>query len=212
MALHRLASITIGVPNVEEVSGYYAEFGLSREGACFSTTDGGEQLRIVSSPTRRLIELCIAADDPDDLDRVTSQLGKLGINSQRDPDGAAVRAIEVHSGARAVVTVLPRISQEPAAGPYNGPYNAPGQAGRENDRASGILRQAPIRAPQAGPCRDWHPGCRSDAALLHRWHRVPGKRRGPGRRGLHAVLHRSSQPADPAVPGRVPASHVLAGR
>ena len=43
MALHRLASITIGVPNVEETSRYYAEFGLSRDGACFSTSDGGER-------------------------------------------------------------------------------------------------------------------------------------------------------------------------
>jgi catechol 2,3-dioxygenase-like lactoylglutathione lyase family enzyme len=150
MALHRLTSITIGVPNVEEVSAYYAEFGLTRDGACFSTSDGGEQLRIVKSPTRRLIELRIAADDPDDLDRVTSQLGKLGINSQRDPDGAAVRAIEVHSGARAVVTVLPRITQGPASGPYNGPYNGPGQAGRENDRAPGLLREAPIRPRKLG--------------------------------------------------------------
>jgi len=69
VALHRLASITIGVPNVEETSRYYAEFGLIRGGACFSTSDGGEQLRIVESPTRRLIELCVGADDPDDLDR-----------------------------------------------------------------------------------------------------------------------------------------------
>jgi hypothetical protein len=49
MTLHRLASIAIGVPNVEEVSSYYAEFGLSRDGAGFSTSDGGEQLRIVKS-------------------------------------------------------------------------------------------------------------------------------------------------------------------
>jgi catechol 2,3-dioxygenase-like lactoylglutathione lyase family enzyme len=146
MALHRLASVTIGVPNVEEVSGYYAEFGLSRDGAVFSTSDGGEQLRIVKSPTRRLIELRIAADDPDDVDRVTSQLGRLGISSQRDPAGASVSAVEAHSGARAVVTVLPRISQRPAVGPYN----SPGHAERENDRAPGILRQAPIRPRKLG--------------------------------------------------------------
>ena len=84
MALHRLASITIGVPNVEETSRYYAEFGLTRDGACFSTRDGGEQLRIVESPTRRLIELGIGADDPDDLDRVADRLTRLGVSSQRD--------------------------------------------------------------------------------------------------------------------------------
>ena len=73
MALHRLASITIGVPNVEETSRYYAEFGLARDGATFSTTDGGKQLCIVKSPTRRLIELCVGADDFDDLDRVVGR-------------------------------------------------------------------------------------------------------------------------------------------
>jgi hypothetical protein len=103
VALHRLASITIGVPNVEATSLYYAEFGLTRDSGCFSTVDGGEQLRIVESPTRRLIELCIGADDPDDLDRVTDGLARLGATSQRHHDG--VSAVEIHSGARTVVRV-----------------------------------------------------------------------------------------------------------
>ena len=100
MALHRLASITIGVPNVEETARYYAEFGLTRDGARFSTSDGGEQLRIVEAPSRRLIELLIGADDPDDLDRIADGLAKLGVPTQRDP--ASVSAVEIHSGARVV--------------------------------------------------------------------------------------------------------------
>src|SRR5579863_8115720 len=111
VALHRLASITIGVPNVEETSRYYAEFGLSRDGAWFSTRDGGKQLRIVESPTRRLIEMCIGADDPDDVDRVADQLTRLGITSHRDSVG--VSAVETHSGSWVEVKVLPRISQDP---------------------------------------------------------------------------------------------------
>ena len=65
MSLHRLTTITIGVPNVAETAQYYAEFGLSREpaGAAagetaqavgFSTGDGGVQLGArgaVGSPT-----------------------------------------------------------------------------------------------------------------------------------------------------------------
>ena len=74
VALHRLASITIGVPNVEATCRYYAEFGLIRDGADFSTRDGGAQLRIVESPSRRLVELCVGVDDPDDLDRVSGGL------------------------------------------------------------------------------------------------------------------------------------------
>ncbi|TMC98694.1 MAG: dioxygenase, partial [Chloroflexi bacterium] len=32
MSLHRLTSITVGVPNVEETAAYYADFGLTRTG------------------------------------------------------------------------------------------------------------------------------------------------------------------------------------
>ena len=31
MALHRLTSVTIGVPNVDETAAYYTEFGLTPE-------------------------------------------------------------------------------------------------------------------------------------------------------------------------------------
>jgi catechol 2,3-dioxygenase-like lactoylglutathione lyase family enzyme len=145
VALHRLASVTIGVPNVEETCRYYAEFGLTRDDACLSTSDGGEQLLIVKSPTRRLLELCIGADDPDDLDRVTDRLARLGVTTQRDD--VSVSAVEMHSGARAVIKILPRISQDPAT---IGPYNGPGHAERENHRAPAILREEPIRPRKLG--------------------------------------------------------------
>ena len=29
MALHQLSSVTIGVPNIAETTGYYADFGLT---------------------------------------------------------------------------------------------------------------------------------------------------------------------------------------
>jgi catechol 2,3-dioxygenase-like lactoylglutathione lyase family enzyme len=145
VALHRLASITIGVPNVEETSQFYAEFGLTRDGDRFSTADGGQQLHIVEARSRRLIEMVVGADDPDDLDRVTDQLARLGVNALRD--GASVSAVETHSGARVAVEITPRLSQEPAA---VAPCNGPGRAERENDRAAGILREEPIRPRKLG--------------------------------------------------------------
>jgi catechol 2,3-dioxygenase-like lactoylglutathione lyase family enzyme len=145
VALHRLASITIGVPNVEETSAYYEEFGLSRDGAMFSTSDGGEQLRIVESPSRRLIELCIGVDDPDDLDRASERLTRLGVTVQRDPAG--VSAVEHHSGTRVAIKVLPRISQDPAVMEA---YNGPGRSDRQNSRAPGLLRELPIRPRKLG--------------------------------------------------------------
>ncbi len=145
MALHRLASITIGVPNVEETCRYYAEFGLTRDGTRFSTGDGGEQLRIVDSPTRRLIGVCIGADDPDDVDRVAASLDGLGIAYRRDGDG--VRANEVHSGVDTVVRVLPRV---PGGTSTRGPDRGSSLSERENHRAPAIDREGPVRPRKLG--------------------------------------------------------------
>jgi catechol 2,3-dioxygenase-like lactoylglutathione lyase family enzyme len=54
MALHRLTSVTIGVPNADETAAYYTEFGLTpQHDGWFSTRDGGRQLRIAHTPMRR---------------------------------------------------------------------------------------------------------------------------------------------------------------
>jgi len=73
MSLHRLTSITVGVPNVEETAAYYADFGLrptgtSPDGAVrFATRDGGEQLEIVPASRRKLVRIGIGIEDADDL-------------------------------------------------------------------------------------------------------------------------------------------------
>ena len=145
VALNQLSSITIGVPNVEETCSYYAEFGLTRNGASFSTSDGGEQLRIIESTTRRLIELRIGTDDPDDVARVSDQLSRLGVAIEHD--ATSVGALEIHSGARVVVKVLPAIAQEPAVQEWT---NGPGRTQRRNGRAPATLRQEPVRPRKLG--------------------------------------------------------------
>ena len=46
MSLHRLTTITLGVPDPAPVAAYYAEFGLTALGdGRFASADGGEQLR-----------------------------------------------------------------------------------------------------------------------------------------------------------------------
>ncbi len=37
MGLHRLTSVTMGVPNVDETSAYYTEFGLRPDGGGWLT-------------------------------------------------------------------------------------------------------------------------------------------------------------------------------
>src|SRR3979490_968391 len=84
MALHRLTSVTIGVPNVAETAAYYTEFGLTPQpDGWFGTRDGGPQLQIVPSRMRRLVELHVGADDTDDISRLADGLRRLGVESAR---------------------------------------------------------------------------------------------------------------------------------
>src|SRR6266542_4182332 len=136
MSLHRLTSVTIGVPNVAETAAYYAEFGLSPQpDGWFGTRDGGRQLRIVHSPMRRLVEVHVGADNTDDITRVADALHRLGIESARGPH--SVTAVEKATGVRATVEVGPRVTQLPAPAAA---FNGPGRIERTGARAPGVLR------------------------------------------------------------------------
>ncbi|MEU0600003.1 VOC family protein [Streptomyces sp. NPDC006393] len=146
MPLHRLNSLVIGVPDVEETAAYYAEFGLTPDDeGWFTTADGGQQLKIVHAPTRRLVEVNIGADDQDDLDRIAHRLARLELDVRHE-DGALVTDEPV-AGFRAVVRVADRIRQaeEPPT-----PYNGPGRIERTDGRAPGLLRQHPVRPRKLG--------------------------------------------------------------
>lgn len=162
MPLHRLTEITMGVPNVEQTAAYYAEFGLtprveeevSAFGAVspaptgdhtFATVDGGEQLRVIHSDLRRLVELGIGADDPDDLDRVAASLAALDVTIERS--ATTVRAVDPGTEVIVRIEVAPRYAQEPTPTPA---YNAPGLNARTEHRAPGILREQPVRPRKLG--------------------------------------------------------------
>lgn len=146
MPLHRLTSITIGVPNVEDTAAYYVEFGLDARGdGVFATVDGGQQLRLVPSPVRRLLEISLGADDQDDLDRIARQLASMDLPASSD--GAVLVTEEPVAGFRATITVSPRLRQ-PRAEPT--PYNGPGRTDRPSTRAPGILRSEPVKPLKLG--------------------------------------------------------------
>ncbi|HEY8701593.1 MAG TPA: VOC family protein [Arthrobacter sp.] len=145
MSLHRLTRVVMGVPNVAETAAYYEEFGLDPLGNnSFGTRDGGEQLKIVHAPTRRLVELGVGADNEDDVAKVTSQMTRLGAPMSRN--GSELLATEPVSGFTARIHVAPRIAQEktPAT-----PYNGPGRIDRWG-RAPGILRDTRIKPRKLG--------------------------------------------------------------
>jgi catechol 2,3-dioxygenase-like lactoylglutathione lyase family enzyme len=146
MALHRLTSVSIGVPNVAETAAYYEEFGLTRlDNSRFATADGGEQLRLVPSVQRRLVELGIGVADPDDLESVVSRLTALGVVFKQTPD--AVAAVDAGTGVRVVLRVADPIAQTPVPAAAQ---NAPGRAGRLMARAESVLRDSPVRPRKLG--------------------------------------------------------------
>lgn len=146
MALHRLISVTMGVPDVMATAEYYTEFGLQPEtDGWFTTRDGGRQLRIVTAPTRRLVEMRIGVDSPDDLHAASSRLGRLGIGSELT--SSTVTAYDKATGVRAVLTVAPRLVQERTSPT---PYNGPGRFQRIGARAPGIVRQDRVQPRKLG--------------------------------------------------------------
>ncbi|MDJ0413853.1 VOC family protein [Rhodococcus opacus] len=146
MALHGLGKVTVGVPNVDDTIAYYIEFGLEHRGnGVFATRNGGEQLHIVHAPTRRLVELTVAADDPDDIAAITSRLTGLGVAIEQN--GTSVSAVEPVTGTPVRVQVRPRIVIEPAVLPT--PYNGPGRIDRWG-RAPFLTRTEPVRPRKLG--------------------------------------------------------------
>jgi catechol 2,3-dioxygenase-like lactoylglutathione lyase family enzyme len=146
MALHRLTSITIGVPNLDETAAYYEAFGLTPlDDHRFATVDGGEQLRLVPSPQRRLVELGIGAGDPDDLDSTAARLAAVGAAVSRTAD--ALAAVDAGTGVRVVVSVAQPIEAVPAPAVAQ---NGPGRPDRGTSRAEPIRREEPVRPRKLG--------------------------------------------------------------
>ncbi|QUQ63679.1 VOC family protein [Kutzneria sp. CA-103260] len=147
MGLHRLTSITLGVPNVRETADYYTSFGLTPvgDGTRFATQDGGEQLKIVHSPLRRLVELGVGVEDPDDLDRVASSLARLDATGKRDD--TSLRVQDPNSNIEVVLEIAGHLEQTPAE---QAPYNGPGRPSRPNGRAPGVERENKVRPRKLG--------------------------------------------------------------
>jgi len=160
MPLHRLTHVTIGVPNVDDVAAYYADFGLGgsvrdvdetapphHAVRRFTTRDGGEQLRIVRSSSRRLVELGVAVTDPDDLDRIAQSLTALEVEHERDCESSSLRATDRASGVAVVAQVLDPLAQAEVP---RVPYNGPGRIDRPDVRAPGVDRTEAVRPRRLG--------------------------------------------------------------
>ena len=145
MALHRLTKIVLGVPDIESATEFYVDFGLElTDAGHLSTRDGGEQLALVQSERRGLIELGIGCDDADDIDSVASRLDGSGFTFSRDAD---LLCADPGTGMMVRVQTAPRYEQSPA---IVAPVNGPGHIERHNERAPATERKGPVQPRKLG--------------------------------------------------------------
>lgn len=151
MPLHGLSSLTFGVPDIARATKYYEDFGLATtrtdaDGTThLATVEGGEQLHIARADRRRLVAMSVAADDEDDLERITSQLARLELAVARRGDSITAR--DPGTDVLVSVQIRPRIVQVAAEAVL---YNGPGRPARVNSRAPGIERTGPVRPRKLG--------------------------------------------------------------
>lgn len=147
MALHGLGEITLGVTDLDAARGFYGEFGLTESvDGVFATADGGDQLRLVQTPYRRLVEFVCAADDADDVARIRAAASARDLPVADHADGS-ITITEPIVGIAATVRVRPRIVETTRATPD---MNAPGHAVRLYDRAPAIFDVGPARPRRLG--------------------------------------------------------------
>jgi len=147
MAIHGLGSMTIGVPRVDEARHFYREFGLTELArGDFASRDGGAQLHLVERPVRQLVEVTLAADDPDDLERIAdaAAANDLAVTNHEDE---SISVVEPVVGIRVRAAIRDRITQSPNDTP---PMNGPGNTVRDGDRAPAIFAEGPAAPRRLG--------------------------------------------------------------
>lgn len=146
MTMHGLRRVVLGVPDLDEAAAFYEDFGLRRtRDWTFATTDAGEQLTLVRSSRRRLVEAVFNVDDVDDLAAAQSALNHMAV-----PTGVSdtsLTSADPGTGVKITLEVHPRLEQ-PA--PVRASVNGRGRVERVGARAEGLLRQERVRPRRLG--------------------------------------------------------------
>ncbi len=156
MALHRLTSITLGVPDVAATAAFFVDFGLTPSPASpsasssassggpigLATRDGGEQVELVDAPTRRLLRLGVGAADADDLARIAGRAEASPLAEVVDADPERLVLTEAATGLRVEVS----IAEPYAAPPIEHTFNRPGAVPERIDvPAASVMTSDPVR-------------------------------------------------------------------
>lgn len=147
MALHGMAEITLGVPDVAATQAFYNEFGLTTSApGVLATANGGDQMRLVQRSYRHLVEYVVAADDADDLARISAAAAAHDLAVSTHDDGS-ISVLDPICGIRARVAIRPRIQLDEYESPV---MNTPGHVARVNDRAPAIFDAGPAQPRKLG--------------------------------------------------------------
>ncbi|MEM9041826.1 MAG: VOC family protein [Actinomycetota bacterium] len=141
MGLHRLTSITLGVPDVDASRTFLTDFGLTpRDDAWLTTRDGGDQIELVESSQRRLERLGLGAEEPDDLARIAQRVETVGLGTVLEAGDDRLVVEEPVTRLPVEVTVAPRYENalEPVA------VNRPTRTERSDRPASAVLADEPV--------------------------------------------------------------------
>ena len=148
MGLHRLTSITLGVPDVVASAAFFRDFGLSDQASStqgstqLATRDGGEQVELVAAPTRRLIRLGVGAQHGDDLARIADRAASSPYAEIIDSTADLLALREAATGLRVEVTVASPYAPPPAAHTFNRPGADPE---RIDVPAASVLAAEPVQ-------------------------------------------------------------------
>ena len=148
MGLHRLTSITLGVPDVDASAAFFRDFGLAGsvppagEPTRLATRDGGDQIELVGATSRRLLRVGVGAEGGDDLARIADRAANSKYAEIIDSTADLLALRELATGLRVEVTVA-----EPYAAPsIEHTFNRPGtEPERVDVPAASVLTAEPVR-------------------------------------------------------------------
>lgn len=138
MALHRLLSMEIGVPEPAVLDAFYAGIGLSGDAGTWGGSEQPDQIRVVEAPYRQLHDMTIGCDDESDLAAAAERLDALGVKSETG--GGRLRVTDPVNKWR--VTVVPTERFEIGEQPVR-VRNRPGHRPRVGSRAELITETTP---------------------------------------------------------------------
>ena len=142
MALHRLLGIDIGVPDPQTLDAFYQEIGFTGDSGGWGSEASPGQIVIQEKPYRQLVEMRIACENEEDLERIAANLDGIGVASQ-SRDGK----LSLEDPVNKWRVVVEPCEVEDVAAPPKREVNWPGERNRL-DKRPGLMTEGGPRPPR----------------------------------------------------------------